>query len=201
MLAPAVALSSTLLILGDSLSAGYGIELEQGWTHLLQQKLDHNKDLLGQWQVVNASVSGETTAGAQARLPDLLQQYQPQVCVIALGANDGLRGMQVSLIEERLSMLITQCQQMARVILVQMRLPPNYGPHYVEAFANAYGTVAKNHQVALTPFMLEGFAQDMKYFQQDGLHPTSEAQTKVLHNIWPTLSELLRGMHSQIGRK
>ena len=187
---PVLCMSNTILILGDSLSAAYGIQLEQGWASLLQQKLSYHKQIQGQWQVVNASVSGETTAGALARLPDLLNQHQPHLCLIALGANDGLRGMQISHIRDRLNRLVTQCQQNAKVVLVGMQLPPNYGA-YAQDFAEAYRQVSTDLKVPLAPFLLEGFADQMQYFQADSLHPTASAQQHILDNLWPMLEDVL----------
>lgn len=177
--------------MGDSLSAAYGIELEQGWVNLLQNKLKQTQSEAQSWRVINASVSGETTTGALARLPDLLDKHKPQLCIIELGANDGLRGLPLDTMQNNLNKMINQCSRFGRVLLLGMQLPPNYGKGYTTAFKQSFANVAKNNAIALVPFLLDGFATDRNYFQADGFHPTADAQEKILANVWPSFSRLL----------
>ncbi len=183
--------ANTILIMGDSLSAAYGIELEQSWVNLLQNKLNQARTEKKSWHIINASVTGETTAGALARLPDLLDKHKPQLCIIELGTNDGLRGMPINNMQANLNKMITQCKQYGQVVLLGMRLPPNYGKKYTEEFKQSFNIVAKKHKIAFVPFLLKGFAKDRRYFQVDGFHPTAAAQRKILANIWPILFLLL----------
>jgi acyl-CoA thioesterase-1 len=177
--------------MGDSLSAAYGIELEQGWVNLLQIKLNQNQNEDKSWHLINASVTGETTAGAVARLPELLGKHKPQLCIIVLGANDGLRGMPVNNMQENLNKMIILCKQYGQVLLLGMRLPPNYGKKYTEEFKQSFELVAKKHKIAFVPFLFKGFANNRRDFQVDGYHPTADAQKKILANIWPILFLLL----------
>ena len=183
--------TNTILIMGDSLSAAYGIELEQSWVNLLQNKLNQARTEKKSWHIINASVTGETTAGALARLPDLLDKHKPQLCIIELGTNDGLRGMPIKNMQANLNKMITQCKQYGQVVLLGMRLPPNYGKKYTEEFKQSFNIVAKKHEIAFVPFLLKGFAKDRRYFQVDGFHPTAAAQRKILANVWPILFLLL----------
>lgn len=178
--------------MGDSLSAAYGIKLEEGWVNLLQDKLKLEKIGGKTWNVINASVSGETTTGALARLPELLDKHKPQLCIIELGANNGLRGMPLSIIQENLNEMITQCKQYGQILLLGMRLPPNYGKKYTEEFRKIFEFAAKNNRVAFLPFLFRGFSKESKYFQADGYHPTAAAQEKILSNVWPVLLPLLQ---------
>lgn len=191
MAAPGYAKENTILVLGDSLSAAHGIELEQGWVSLLQNRLDQNYNEDAAWKVVNASVSGETTAGALARLPDLLDQHQPDLCVLELGANNGLRGQSVSLMQEHLNAMIQQCKEHGAVLLLGIKLPPNYGKKYTEEFHRSYVSLAKKNNIPIVPFILDGIALEEKYMQTDGLHPNAEAQLLILENMWPTLCNML----------
>ncbi len=179
----------TLLVLGDSLSAAYGIDPQHGWVALLQKRLDQeNHD----YQVINASISGETTSGGMSRLPALLQRYQPRVVIIALGANDGLRGLSNKQMHTNLSDMIEQTKiRGAAVLLVGMQLPPNYGPAYTQLFNDTFKQLATIKSVALVPFLLNDIGEDKSLFQADGLHPTAKAQGKILNNIWPNLKLLL----------
>ncbi|HQT25737.1 MAG TPA: arylesterase [Burkholderiales bacterium] len=187
MLLPHTVLSATILVFGDSLSAGYGVPAGKTWVDLLQKKLG-KKDL-----VVNASISGETTSGGLSRIGPALERFRPDIVVLELGANDGLRGQAVSIAEKNLESIVSACKRRrARVLLVGMRLPPNYGQKYSEAFREIYPEIAKRKRLAFVPFMLEGFAQDLEDFQSDGLHPTEKAQPKVLANIWKGLEPMLR---------
>ena len=179
----------TILVVGDSLSAGFGIKLEQGWVALLQKKLA--QEGYGH-RVVNASASGETTGGAMTRLPRALAQHQPAVVILELGGNDGLRGLPVGDIHanfERMIGLATQAG--ARVLLIGMRMPPNYGPQYTQAFDGLYAELAREHRLALVPFFLDGIALDDGLLQDDGIHPTAAAQPGLLATVWPRLRPLL----------
>lgn len=180
----------TVLVVGDSLSAEYGIARGSGWVALLEQKLKaENIDA----RVVNASISGETTSGGRTRLPALLQQHKPNVVVFELGANDGLRGLPVASAQDNLRTMISLAQQnKAKVLLVGMRMPPNYGRAYTERFAAMYQTLAAQAKVPLVPFMLEGVAQETANFQADRMHPLASAHPTILNNIWPQLTPLIR---------
>lgn len=179
-----------ILILGDSLSAGYGMASEQSWPALLQARLTHTGS---DWQVVNASISGETTAGGRSRLPALLTRERPRLVVIALGANDGLRGLPLMQMRENLTAMVRQAKGAgARVLLVGMRLPPNYGLEYSRAFSEVFAAVAKQEKTAWLPFLLEPIALDEAAFQPDRLHPTAAAQAAILEHLWPVLQPLLK---------
>ena len=183
--------AKTILVLGDSISAGYGIELQQGWVAKLQQRLDQQAPK--QHQVVNASVSGETTSGGLARLPKLLNTYKPDVVVIELGGNDGLRGQPPQLMQQNLNKLIELTKQAkAQPLLFGMKIPPNYGTAYTTAFSNSFNSVAKAQSVKLLPFFLEGVAGNPKLMQQDLIHPTAEAQEILLNNAWPLIKQSLK---------
>ncbi|WP_032033947.1 arylesterase [Acinetobacter baumannii] len=182
--------AKTILILGDSISAGYGIDPKQGWVQLLQKRLDQQYPK--QHKVVNASVSGETTSGALARLPKLLQTYKPEVVVIELGGNDGLRGQPPQMIQKNLSQLIQLSQkQKAKVILFGMKIPPNYGTAYSKAFENSYKTVSQKYQVKLLPFFLDGVAGQKQLMQNDLIHPNTQAQSKLLNLAYPYIKGAL----------
>jgi acyl-CoA thioesterase I len=191
---PCYAQTHTILVMGDSLSAAYGIELEQGWVNLLHNKLDRMHNNNNPWRVINASVSGETTAGALARLPDLLDEYKPELCIIELGANDGLRGQPVNHMQEHLHEMITRCKVYGKVLLLGIRLPPNYGKKYTEAFDQSFTQLAEKNNISFVPFILDGIALHEQYMQLDGLHPTAEAQEVILENIWPALSTILESL-------
>ena len=180
----------TVLVVGDSLSAEYGIARGAGWVALLEQKMKSEKI---DAKVVNASISGETTSGGKARLPALLGQHKPDLVVIELGANDGLRGLPVPSAEANLRAMIAAAQaQKARVLLVGMRMPPNYGRAYTERFFGMFKTVATSTKSPLVPFMLEGVADKPALFQQDRLHPTAQAHPIILNNIWPTFEKMVK---------
>lgn len=183
------AAAQTLLVVGDSISAGLGLDTSQGWVSLLDKRL---KDQGFDYQVVNASISGDTTAGGLARLPALLSAQKPKLLVIELGGNDGLRGMAPAQLQQNLSGMVERSQQAgAKVILLGMRLPPNYGQRYTDAFAKVFGSVASEHQIPLVPFFLEGVGGVQDMMQADGIHPAVAAQPKLLDNVWPTLKPLL----------
>ena len=182
--------SPVLLILGDSLSAGYGIALDQGWVSLLQARVE---ELGLPHQIVNASISGDTTAGGLTRLPRLLDEYHPAVLVIELGANDGLRGFSPARIEAALTEMVTLAQTAgSQVLLIGVRMPPNYGAAYSERFQRVFADVATGQGVALTPQLLDGVAEVPELMQADGLHPLASAQPRLLDNLWPDLLPLLR---------
>lgn len=185
-----LAMARTLLVVGDSISAGYGLAEGQGWVRLLERRLQEQKS---DYQVVNASISGDTTAGGLARLPRLLADHRPAVVAIELGGNDGLRGQPLAQFQRSLTALVEQAKaEGARVLLLGMRLPPNYGPRYTDGFAQVYVDVAKAQQVALVPFLLEGVGGDPAFMQPDGIHPQANAQQRLLDNAWPQLQPLLR---------
>jgi acyl-CoA thioesterase I len=180
----------TVLVLGDSLSAEYGLTRGSGWVALLDKKLKAEKI---DATVVNASISGETTSGGRARLPALLAQHKPDIVVIELGANDGLRGQPVAATEDNLrSMIELASKNKARVLLVGMRMPPNYGREYTERFFGMYKALATRYKAPLVPFMLEGVADKPKLFQADRLHPSAEAHPVILANIWPAFAALVK---------
>lgn len=180
----------TLLVFGDSLSAGYGIAREQSWPVLLEQQLQKEGK---PFTVVNASISGETTAGGRARLAAALDQFKPAIVILALGANDGLRGLPIAAMKENLATMIAQAKRHhTRVLLVGIRLPPNYGENYTQAFAASFHTLARREKIALLPFLLEPIALDAEAFQADGLHPTAAAQPKLMQHVRASLAPLLR---------
>ena len=181
--------AATVLVWGDSLSAGFGLAADQAWPAHLARKLNADST---EHTVINASVSGETTAGGRSRLPQALAAHAPDVVVIELGANDGLRGLPLQLMRANLLAMIDAAEAAnARVVLVGMRLPPNYGPLYGRQFAAVFAEVAKARAVAFVPFLLEGFADDRAMFLNDGLHPAAEAQPRIVDTVWPALAPLL----------
>jgi acyl-CoA thioesterase I len=186
---PASAAEKRILVYGDSLSAGFGIAVSQSWPALLGQRLQAGGS---PFTVANASISGETTAGGRARFAAALEQFKPAVVILALGANDGLRGLPVAAMQDNLSFMVKLAKkQKARVLLVGMHLPPNYGPKYTDEFDAAFREVAKREKVPLLPFLLEPVALDRNAFQPDGLHPTAAAQPKLLDHVWNALQPLL----------
>ncbi|WP_425456063.1 arylesterase [Cognatilysobacter terrigena] len=186
----APATTKTVLVMGDSLSAGYGIAVSQGWVSLLGQRL---KATSPRWSVVNASVSGETTAGGLSRLPAALARAKPGVVVIELGANDGLRGLPVRDMQANLDRMVKLSKASgAKVLVIGMRMPPNLGRAYTEGFANAYTTVAKSNGATLLPFFLEPIMLDRGAFQRDNLHPTAAVQPRLLDHVWRPLAPMLR---------
>ena len=183
------ALAQNILLVGDSISAAFGLEIQQGWVTLLEQRLaeqDYSHE------VVNASVSGDTTAGGLARLPGLLQQHQPELVVIELGGNDGLRALPVTNMQQNLSAMVELARNAgAEVILLGMRIPPNYGPRYTDAFEKVFRDVAEEQGVPLLPFLLEGVGGVDGLMQGDGVHPTAAAQPVLLDNAWPLIRHWL----------
>jgi len=183
------AAAGTVLIVGDSISAAFGLDTRLGWVSLLEQRLQ--KEGFTD-KVVNASVSGDTSAGGQARLPALLAEHKPQLVVLELGGNDGLRGQQPAQLQQNLASMIQQSQKAgAKVLLLGMRIPPNYGPRYTQAFEAVYSNLAEQEKVPWVPFFLEGVGGIPELMQADGLHPAVAAQGKLLENVWPTLKPLL----------
>jgi acyl-CoA thioesterase I len=186
----AAAADKSIVVLGDSLSAAYGIPRQKGWVALLEERLKRERP---DYIVVNASISGDTTGGGRARLKPLLDKHRPAVLVIELGANDGLRGMPVVLMRTNLDAMIREAQASgARVLLVGMRMPPNYGEMYAQSFEAAFREVARTHRIALVPFLLEDFADKLEYFLPDRIHPTEEAQPLMLERVWKELRPLLK---------
>lgn len=179
----------SILILGDSLSAAYGIGIDEGWVRLLEGRL---KARGLDDRVVNASISGETTAGGLSRLPALLARHRPAVLVIQLGANDGLRGLSLEALRGNLTRLVQLGRESgSRVLLVGIQLPPNYGAAFNDGFQAVFQSVAASQQVPLVPSLLTGVAEDWSLMQADGLHPTAQAQPRILNNVWPRLLPLL----------
>jgi acyl-CoA thioesterase-1 len=180
----------TILVLGDSLSAGYGIKPAQGWVALLEQRL---RDQGYGYRVVNASVSGETSGGGLQRLPRALELHQPAVVIVELGANDGLRGLSVPLTRDNLTKIVAESKKAgAQVLLIGMRLPPNYGPRYTNDFMTMYREIATGSKVTLVPFLLQSVALKPELMQADGLHPTAPAQPALLDTVWPQLKPMLK---------
>jgi acyl-CoA thioesterase-1 len=190
-LAPAAcaAAAATILVYGDSLSAGYGLPREQGWVSLLEQRL-HGEKL--DYKVANASISGETTLGGANRIAGALERHRPAIVIVALGANDGLRGTDPDAMRANLEKTLDACRRAgARVLLVGMRLPPNYGRDYTEKFQAVFREVAKSRKAPLVPFLLDGFADRPEYFQPDGIHPVAKAQPLILDTVWKALRPML----------
>jgi acyl-CoA thioesterase-1 len=188
--ANAASATPTILIFGDSLSAGYGIPIEQSWPALLAKRLEDNRP---RYSVSNASISGETTAGGRARFEEALNRVQPAVVVIALGANDGLRGLPALQMRLNLVAMIRAAKaKKARVLLVGMKLPPNYGPDYARQFEESFTAVSRAEKVPLLPYLLEPLGTTLDNFQADGLHPTASAQPAILNHVWPALQPLLK---------
>jgi acyl-CoA thioesterase-1 len=182
--------AATILVFGDSISAGFGINPERGWAALLQSKL--KSEGYGD-QVVNASVSGETTEGGLARLPRALALHHPGIVIIELGGNDGLRALPVDQMRANLGQMAALCAAAgARVLLLGMQIPPNYGPEYTQQFGSSYGAVARDKNLPLVPFLLNGIALNPQLMQADGIHPNELGQPRLLDNVWPTLKPLLR---------
>ena len=186
----AAAAEKSILVLGDSLSAAYGIPRSRGWVALLEERLKREHP---DYIVVNASISGDTTGGGRARLKPLLDKHRPLVLVLELGGNDGLRGMSVSLLRANLDAIIGEAHSIgARVLLVGMRMPPNYGEVYAQSFEAVFREAARTHRIALVPFLLEDFADKPDFFLPDRIHPTEAAQPLMLERVWSGLKPLLK---------
>ncbi len=187
--APAHALGGVILVLGDSLSSAYGLDVDDGWVHLLQQRLEESQ---AGYRVVNASISGDTSKGGATRLPRALEKYRPDIVIVELGGNDGLRGLPLSVTRANLERIINASQAAgARVLLLGMRLPPNYGPAYTNAFHAIYEALADQYRTSRVPFLLDGIGAVEGMMQADGIHPRSEAQPLMLENVWTHLEPLL----------
>lgn len=181
--------TETIVVLGDSLSAGFGLEIRESWVSLLQQRL---RDEGYGYSVVNASISGDTTAGGLARLPRVLERHRPRIVILELGGNDGLRGLPVPRLRANLDQMISLAAQAgARVLLTGIQIPPNYGPQYARAFAEAFPAVARERGVPLIDFILRDVALDPDLMQADGIHPNAAGQPVILETVWPVLAELL----------
>lgn len=181
----------TLLVMGDSLSAAHGVPSETAWVQLLRERLQSQG--LNHWRVVNASISGETTDGGARRLPNLIEKHAPSLVVIELGGNDGLRGFPPDVIKSNLATMVESAQQAdARVVLVGMQIPPNYGQRYTQMFSDIFPSLSDSYNTALVPFFLDTIYDRDKLMQDDGIHPTEEAQPILLENVWPVLSPLLK---------
>lgn len=183
------ALADTVLVVGDSISAAFGLDTRQGWVSLLEKRLAEQGF---EHRVVNASISGDTSAGGAARLPRLLAEHQPDLVIIELGGNDGLRGLPPAQLQQNLAAMVEASRDSgARVLLLGMLLPPNYGARYTTAFAEVFSRLAEEQQIPLVPFFLEGVGGVPEMMQADGIHPTAQAQPVLLENLWPTLKPLL----------
>lgn len=199
LLAPGLAVARTILVVGDSLSASYGIDVESGWVARLQQRLEERKL---DYKVVNASISGDTTANGRVRLPRALAQHKPAVVVLELGGNDGLRGLPLEEMKRNLAAMIEASKAGgAEVVLVGIRLPPNYGPRYNERFQAIYEELAAQYRAPLVPFLLEGVYEQDGLMQPDGIHPTAAAQPRMLENVWPKLEPVLRAREARARTK
>ncbi len=193
------ALAGTILVWGDSLSAGYGLEKGQDWPTLLQTRLE---DKGFRHVVVNASVSGETSSGGRSRLPAALEQHAPEILILELGANDGLRGLPPQLLADNLKAMIAAATGAgARVLLVGMQMPPNYGPAYTRRFSAVYRELAASEALPLVPFLMEGFADRPEFFLADGIHPTAEAQGLILDTVWAKLQPMLTEADTRAQRR
>jgi len=182
---------ASILVLGDSLSGAWGINTDEGWVALLQQKISKQGF---DYKVINASVSGDTTRTGLSRIEAALQQHKPTIVIVALGGNDGLRGLAFSEIENSLASIIERCQKEdAQVLLSAVRLPPNYGPVYIEQFAALYSRLSERYKVPLVPRMLDQVAENRELMQEDGIHPKAEAQSQIMKNVWLGLEPMLKG--------
>lgn len=178
-----------LLILGDSLSAEYGLRRNSGWVRLLGDRL---AQIGAQYSVVNASISGETTSGGRTRLPALLSAHRPAIVAIQLGGNDGLRGLPLAAMRDNLRAMVGACKAInARVLMIGVRVPPNFGRDYAERFFSTFGDIARSEKTAHVPGLLDGFAENLEFFQPDRIHPAEAAQPLMLENVWPHLRSLL----------
>ncbi|KON80457.1 arylesterase [Azoarcus sp. PA01] len=183
--------AATILVWGDSLSAGYGLRPKQDWPTLLQTRLEREGF---RHTVINGSVSGQTSSGGRSRLPAALERHEPDLLILELGANDGLRGLPPRLLAENLAAMIEAARAHGtRVLLIGMQMPPNYGPPYRQRFEQTFADVAREHNVPLVPFLLDGFAERHEMFQPDGIHPTAEAQQLIVDTVWKQLAPMLEG--------
>jgi acyl-CoA thioesterase-1 len=181
--------STTVMVFGDSLSAGYGLPQDTGWVSLLKRRLQAQS----QARLVNASMSGETASGGRTRIEQALKTHRPDIVILELGGNDGLRGASIDSIRDNLEAIIEACQRSkATVLLTGMQLPPNYGIAYTQKFQDIYPQLAKRHGLKLVPFLLDGFGNKREFFQSDGIHPTASAQERIVDNVWKVLSTMLK---------
>lgn len=181
--------TTKILVMGDSLSAGYGIDIQRGWVRLLEEEITKKYAV----QIINASVSGETSSGGNIRLPALLAEHKPDIVILELGGNDGLRGQPLKLLEKNLQAMISASKKNGtQVLLAGMQIPPNYGQRYSTQFKTLYTELAEKNRVALIPFLLEGIGGNAELMQRDGIHPTAEAQAIIAKNVQPELVNLLR---------
>ena len=191
--------AGTILVFGDSISAGYGLPADAGWVHLLRQRLGK---VAPDYTVVNASISGETASGGRRRIDAALEKHRPSIVILELGGNDGLRGGRIDALQADLdAMVIAALKRNAQVVLVGMRLPPNYGATYVQNFQAVYDSVAGKHRIALVPFIFDGFGERQEMFQSDGIHPTREAQPLMLETVWKALGPLVSKSRSGPARR
>ena len=182
--------TQTIVVFGDSLSAGYGLQANESWVSLLQARLNQQKLA---YNVINASISGETTSGGLARFSEALATHKPSIVILELGANDGLRGLPINEMRSNLNKIILQAKAAkAKVLLIGMKIPPNYGQKYSRDFSASYAVLAKQHKIKHVPFLLDGVAGNPSLIQDDGLHPIAAAQPKLLDNVWAQLKGLLR---------
>ena len=180
---------TTIMVFGDSLSAGYGLPQDAGWVSLLKRRLQ----TVSQVSVINNSISGETAMGGRSRIEQALKTHRPDIVIIELGGNDGLRGASIDSIRENLEAIIDAClRHKATVLLAGMQLPPNYGMTYTQKFQDIYPQLAKRHGIKLVPFLLDGFGNKREFFQSDGIHPTVQAQEKIVDNVWKVLRTVLK---------
>lgn len=180
---------ATILVLGDSLSGAWGIDTNEGWVALLQQEISKQGF---DYKVINASVSGDTSRTGLSRIDSALREHKPAIVIVALGGNDGLRGLAFSEIESSLASIIERCQKNgARVLLSAVRLPPNYGPVYIEQFASLYQRLSERYGIPLVPRMLDQVAENRELMQEDGIHPKAEAQPQIMQNVWVGLEQML----------
>ena len=180
---------AVIVVLGDSLSAEYGLQRGQGWVQLLANRLQQGSS---NYTVVNASISGETTSGGRARLPAVLKQHKPSIVIIELGGNDGLRGLPVARMQDNLAAMVRASQDAgARVLVAGIRIPPNYGRAYTDHFYAAFANVAQQYNTAFVPFLLEGFSDLPDFFQADRIHPSAQAQVRILETMWPVLHPMI----------
>jgi acyl-CoA thioesterase-1 len=188
--APAVASAKTIMVFGDSLSSSYGISTEAGWVTLLEQRLQSK---YADYRIINASISGETALGGRNRIRQALEIHHPEIVILELGGNDGLRGASTKSIYENLAAIIEECQRNnALVLLAGMQLPPNYGRTYTQKFQAIFPQLAENYQIKLIPFLLAGFGDKHEFFQADGIHPTEVAQKKIAENVWEVLQTMFK---------
>jgi len=177
------------MVYGDSLSAGYGLPQKAGWVSMLKTQLKKQQAV---YQIINASISGETTLGGLNRIEKALKRHHPNIVIVELGANDGLRGLPIKSIHDNLEAIVKACKQnKASILLVGMRLPPNYGTAYTKKFSAIYQQIAKRHELRLVPFLLAGFGDKPEYFQEDKMHPNKNAQEKILNNVWKVLHKMI----------